>query len=61
MFSITKQSDNISPYIVEYVADTEADVAQLPTTSAYPGSTCLVIETATVWILNNNRKWVKLG
>ena len=61
MFSIIKQSDNISPYVIEFVADTEADVEQLPTISAFPGSTCIVTENASVYILNNEKNWVKLG
>ena len=61
--SILKQSDNISPYIVEYVVDTEADIALLPTDGrqAWPGSTCIVIENSTVYMLNNQNIWVKLG
>lgn len=61
--SILKQSDNVSPYIVEYVVDTEADVALLPTDgrSAWPGSTAIVTENASVYILNNQNIWVKLG
>lgn len=61
MYSIIKQSDNISPYVIEYVADTEADVKNLPTKGANPGSTCIVADTASVYILNNAREWVKLG
>lgn len=62
MFSILKQSDNISPYIIEYVADTEADIASLPTDGrAKPGSVCIVTENSTVYMLNNQNAWVKLG
>ena len=31
MFRIYKQNDNIQPYVTEYVADTIADVNELPT------------------------------
>lgn len=61
--SVIKSSDNISPYIVEYLVDTEADIDQLPTDGrqAWPGSTCLVAENSSVYILNNKNEWVKLG
>lgn len=42
-----------------YVADTEADVAKIPTNNA-PGSTCIVIETSDVYMLNTDKKWKKL-
>lgn len=61
--SVIKSSDNISPYIVEYVVDTEADITLLPVDGkqAWPGSTCLVTENSSVYILNNKNEWVKLG
>lgn len=60
MFDVYKQNDNISAYVTEYVADTEADIADLPTT-VYPGSTCIVTETSSVYMLSANHQWVKLG
>lgn len=44
-------------------ADTEADVADLPTSEdeIYPGSTCMVIETANVYMLDSTRTWSPLG
>ena len=59
MFSVTKNSDTTQPYIVEITADTEADVAKLPTHYT-PGSTCLVIAESKVYILNHNHEWVEL-
>lgn len=55
MIRITKQNDNVSAYVTEFVADTEADVKDLPTDikEVYPGSTCIVVATADVYILNN--------
>lgn len=59
MFKIMKQSENIAAYVNEYVADTEADVADLPTSfkEAYPGSVCIVVETSNVYMLNNDMQW----
>ena len=52
-YTVIKQSDNISPYIVEYIVDTEADIASLPTDGkqAWPGSSCLVANTSIVYVL----------
>ena len=58
--SITKQSDKTYAYVTEFVADTVADVASLPTNKA-PGSICIVIEDTSVYMLNNNGEWKKLG
>jgi hypothetical protein len=57
MFNIMKQGDHFTAYITEFAADSEADVANLPTTVA-PGSSCIVIETSNVYMLNNNREWM---
>lgn len=59
MFNIIKQGEHSTPYVVEYVVDTLADVANLPTNNA-PGSTCIVIETSDVYMLNNKEEWKKL-
>ena len=62
-YTVIKQSDNISPYIVEYIVDTEADIASLPTDGkqAWPRSSCLVANTTKVYVLNNSNQWVKLS
>lgn len=56
MINIRQQNDKIGVYVNEYVADTEADVQNLPT-DVYPGSACIVIETSNVYMLNNNKEW----
>lgn len=58
MFSVVKQNDHTAVYVTEYVADTEADIADLPT-DVYPGSTCTVTATSAVYMLNNSGTWVK--
>lgn len=62
MFRIIKQNDDVQKNIKEFVADTEADVADLPTSSneVDPGSTCIVVATSNVYMLNNQKEWVKL-
>lgn len=63
MFKITRSKDIATTYIVDIVADSETDVANLPTKASdniEAGSTCLVIETSEVYMLNNQDQWVKL-
>lgn len=60
MISIMKQNDKETYGVISYLIDTEADVKNLPTHCA-PGSTALCAETSDVYILNNKKKWVKLG
>lgn len=44
----------------EYFVDTEADIANLPTdTSVCPGSIAYVIATGSVYVLNNEKQWIK--
>ena len=45
--------------VVQYVADTSADIAQLPIYHT-PGSTAFVIETSERYMLNNKRIWKKI-
>ncbi len=59
-YSIIKQNDNVSAYVTEFVVDTEADVANLPTNVA-PGSNCVVAATGNVYILNTKKQWIKLA
>ena len=60
MYSIKQQGDTVQTYVIEAVADTRADIASLPTTWAV-GSTCLVIEDSSVWIIGNDLIWHELG
>ena len=47
----------------DFVADAAADVANLPTTEdeVAVGSSCLVIATGDVYILNSQRSWEAIG
>ena len=49
---------------MSFYADTEADVANLPTSQTSQdvkkGSDCFVIETSDVYILNSQDTWVKI-
>ena len=59
MFKIYKSGDMTMAYVVELVADTLEDKDNLPTTFA-PGSTCLVQEDSSVWMLSPSRHWEEL-
>lgn len=47
----------------DFIADTEADVSNLPTEADEIdiGASCLVIESANVYMLNSQRVWTPLG
>lgn len=55
-YSAYQNSDNIVPYYVALVADTEADIQTLPTDFA-PGSTCIVTQGSSLWMLGNDSIW----
>lgn len=56
MYVVTKENDKTQYGIISYLADKESDVDNLPTTVS-PGSTCIVIETSNVYILNTEKVW----
>lgn len=59
MYSTIRENDRAKYSITDYVADTEADINDLPTTVS-PGSTCIVIETSNVYMLNNQKQWKQM-
>lgn len=59
MYRLYKQNDDIQAYVTEFVADTVEDVKDLPTT-VYPGSTCIVTENSSVYMLNASKQWVEI-
>lgn len=60
MYRLYKQNDDTQAYVTEFVADTDNDVKDLPT-SVYPGSVCIVAASTNVYILNASKQWVLLG
>ncbi len=59
-YRITSQRGEVEAYVMELVCDTEADVETLPTVNCAAGSSCLVIETSNVYILNSKKEWKKI-
>ena len=60
MYNIKQQGDTVQNGIIEYVADTREDIKEIPTNLGQQGSTCLVIEDSSVWILGSDKKWHEL-
>ena len=71
----TSSRANTSRRCVNYIADTESDINDLPTSTTEgavqgndttlhrcvdKGSSCLVIDTGAVYMLNSNNQWVQL-
>ena len=57
MYSIKQQGDTVQNGIMEFVADTRSDIDAIPVDNWEMGSTCLVIEDSSVWILGSDKKW----
>ena len=60
MYRLYKQNDDIQAYVTEFVADTDDDIKDLPT-SVYPGSVRIVAASSNVYILNASSQWVLLS
>ena len=62
MYYLMKYEPVISP-CKEFGCDTVADIATLPThttdRTVLPGSSCLVVETGAVYILNGQDVWTE--
>ena len=59
MFTIIKEKDKQTNNIQEFICDFEIDINNLPIDIA-AGSTAFVIENSSVYMLNNNKQWVKI-
>ena len=62
MISIYSQNGEVEYRVTEYTLDTPDDLEQLKTAgkSAAPGSSAFVVATSEVYMLNNQREWVKI-
>ena len=59
MYKVTTNGNNIQSSVVEIVADELADIDTLPTTFGV-GSSCIVLENSSVWMLGNDEHWHEL-
>lgn len=60
MYNYMSQGEAISHKIVQFAADTRADIANLPTSTIEAGSSCIVIEDSSVWMLNSEKQWIEI-
>ena len=58
-FQIYMNDNDYPGYHVEIVVDSRDEIEEVPTTYA-PGSSCLVTEDSSVWILNTQKEWIEI-
>lgn len=58
-YSIIQQGDTVETYVISAIVDTKADIETLPT-EWKSGSSCLVLEDSSVWMLGNDKVWHSL-
>ena len=59
-FRVIKNADTTQCSVVEIVADTLADVDELPTEEYGVGSDAICLENSSVWLLGNDKIWHEL-
>lgn len=59
MYSILSQNDKSTYGVVQYVINENAELSSLPT-NVEPGSAALSVKEGDIFILNNNKEWVKM-
>lgn len=58
-YKVISNGNRVQSSVVEIIADTVADVAELPTTVGV-GSDCIVLENSSVFMLGNDLTWHEL-
>lgn len=58
-FKVTVNGNNVQSSVCEIIADTVADVADLPTDVGV-GSDCIVLENSSVYMLGTDGVWHEL-
>ena len=59
MYNIIRQGDTDQNNILQYCCDTREDLAKLPTKDG-AGSTCIVIEDSSVYMLDSKGQWKEI-
>lgn len=59
MFTLVQYRNMYNAAIEQYVVDTPMDIETLPTDGA-AGSKAFVIENSTYYMLNHEKKWIKV-
>ena len=60
MVYINKQGGTTQYGVIEYVADTASDLATIDIKNWLMGSTCIVIDTSSVYMLGSDSQWHEL-
>lgn len=65
MINVVAQRGEVEAYVMELIADKVSDVAETLETqynlkTCAAGSTCIVIENSSVWMLGNDGHWHEL-
>lgn len=61
MYAATKTGGEITAYVMEFVVDNLSDIDTLPVSpKCAPGSSCLVLENSSVWILGIDNIWKQI-
>ena len=58
-YRLYKNDNDYPGYHAEYIVDTLADMQDVPT-KCEVGSSCLVLEDSSVWVLNTEKEWVEI-
>ena len=59
-YSVTQQGDSVMTDVYSIICDTLVDKDELPLNKFGPGSSVLVLEDSSVWILNTERVLIEL-
>lgn len=60
MINVTSTSGHVTYGLKEFIVDTRSEIDSLPIDSV-PGSSCLVLEDFSIWLMNSNNQWIELG
>ena len=58
-YKLYKNDNGYPGYHSEYVVDTRAEMKDVPTTCE-TGSTCIVLEDSSVWMLDTEKHWKEI-
>ena len=56
MYKVIANGEDVQQTVVEIIADTRSDINTIPKTYS-AGSSCIVIEDSSVWMLGNDKTW----
>ena len=59
MYNIIRQGNTDQYDLMSYMCDNLADIETLPTNCG-AGSTCIIIEDSSVWMLGTDKAWKEL-